>query len=338
MQLTQRHIHLGLFGLMTCGSALLLLFVFTTSGTLLTSRIITTCLVLGFGSLFFAYGRGWDYARPIAVILVTLLMAVGIPQENIVQQQTWAALIPPVVALLLTEPIWVLGSAVTIMSIIFIRAGGAGVYTSPIELTLYVVIVGGMVLSRLATDTAQRLATANERAEAALRLSEQQGSQLAKSNADLQRLVDEVQLRELAQERLLAENREQRDAIRELSVPVLPIQRDTLAMPLIGALDTARLREIQERALAAIERTAARRLLLDITGVLLVDSQVAKGLFDVVQAARLLGAEVVVVGIRPEVAQTMVGLGIQLDSIRTAADMQSALQSRMGNAATHSRS
>src|SRR5690349_15356612 len=146
---------------MTMGSTLLLVFVLATPGALLLSRIIATGLVVGFGSLLFAYQRGWEYARPIAVILVTLLMGVGIPPENVTQQQTWAALIPPVVALLLTEPAWVIGSAIAIMSIILVRAGGSGAYTSPIELTLYVVIVGGMVLSRLAADTAQRLADLN---------------------------------------------------------------------------------------------------------------------------------------------------------------------------------
>ncbi len=312
---------------MTAGSAFLLAFVLATPGALLISRIIATSLVLCFGGLLLAYRRGWEYARPIAVIVVTLLMGVGIPQENITQQQTWAALVPPIVALLLTEPAWVLGSAIAIMTIILVRAGGSGVYTSPIELTLYVTIVGGMVLSRLATDTAQRLVAANARAETALRLSEQQGAELARNNADLHRLVDEVRTREAEQARLLAENAQQRDAIRELSVPVLPLQHDTLAMPLIGALDSTRLHDIQERALAAIQRVSARRLLLDITGVPIVDTQVALGLIEVVQMARLLGTEVQLVGIRPEVAQTIVGLGLDLRGVRTYSDIQSALDS-----------
>src|SRR6476469_3662535 len=117
---------MGLIGLTSIGSTLLLIFMLATPGALLISRIIATCLVVGFGSLLFAYRRGWQYARPIAVILVTILMGVGIPAENITQQQTWAALLPPVVALLLTEPVWVVGSAVAIMGIILVRAGGSG--------------------------------------------------------------------------------------------------------------------------------------------------------------------------------------------------------------------
>jgi rsbT co-antagonist protein RsbR len=261
-------------------------------------------------------------------VAVTILMGVGIPAsnpDNISEQITWAVLLPPVVALLLTEPGWVLGSGITMLAIVIARAGGRGVYTSPIELTLYAVVIGGMVLSRLATDAAQRVAAANARAEAALRLSEQREAELAKSNTELQSLVDEVRLRAAEQTRLLAENSRQRDAIRELSVPVLPIQRGTLAMPLIGALDSSRLRDLQDRALHALQRTSARRLLLDITGVPIVDTQVAQGLIGVVQAARLLGTEVLLFGIRPEVAQTIVGLGLDLSGVRTYSDIETAL-------------
>src|SRR5262249_49366898 len=152
---------------------------------------------------------------------------------------------------------------------------------------------------------------ANARAEEALRRSELQAAELAQSNVELQRLVDE--------------NTRQRDSIRELSVPVLRIQRGTLAMPLVGALVSTRLRELQERALAAIHSPSARRLLLDITGVLIMDTQVAQGLIGVVQAARLLGTEVALVGIRAEVAQTIVSLGIDLRGIQTYSDIQTAI-------------
>ncbi|MCS6842543.1 MAG: STAS domain-containing protein, partial [Roseiflexus sp.] len=122
----------------------------------------------------------------------------------------------------------------------------------------------------------------------------------------------------------------QQETIRELSVPVLPVSRDTLVMPLVGALDSARLIQVQEQALERLAATRARRLLLDITGVPIVDSHVAQGLIRVVQAARLLGAEVTLIGIRPEVAQSIVGLGINLNSIRTSSDLQSALAQKGG--------
>jgi rsbT co-antagonist protein RsbR len=144
--------------------------------------------------------------------------------------------------------------------------------------------------------------------------------------ADLEMALGSLEVRAAEQERLLAENDRQQRAIRELSVPVLPISATTLVMPLVGALDGERLLILQDRALEAIERVAARRLLLDITGVPLVDSYVAQGLIRTLQAARLLGAEVALVGVRPEVAQSIVGLGIDLTGMRTYADLQSALR------------
>lgn len=144
--------------------------------------------------------------------------------------------------------------------------------------------------------------------------------------AELQAALSEVEARAAAQATLLAENSEQREVIREMSVPVLPVSDATLVMPLIGALDSHRLREAQEQALSHVERTRAKRLILDITGVPVVDTQVAQGLIQLVQSLRLLGAEAVLVGIRPEVAQTIVGLGLTLETTRTASDVQSALQ------------
>jgi rsbT co-antagonist protein RsbR len=150
-------------------------------------------------------------------------------------------------------------------------------------------------------------------------------AQVAERTAALQVALDEVQARADEQARLLAENEQQRLTIREISVPVLPVSAETLVMPLVGALDTERLRLLQEQALHALERSTARHLLLDITGVPVVDSQVAQGLIAVVQAGRLLGAEVTLVGIRPEVAQAIVGLGLNLQEVRTYSDLRTAL-------------
>ncbi len=149
---------------------------------------------------------------------------------------------------------------------------------------------------------------------------------VARRTRELQRALDEVQAQAVEQQRLLFENSQQREAIRELSVPVLPIAATTLVMPLIGALDSTRLMLLQERALHAIQRSTARYVLLDITGVLIIDSEVAQGLLQILRSARLLGAEVVLVGVRPEVASAIVRLGIDPGSIRAYSDLQTALR------------
>jgi anti-anti-sigma regulatory factor/HAMP domain-containing protein len=142
---------------------------------------------------------------------------------------------------------------------------------------------------------------------------------------ELQTALQDVQAHAAEQERLLAENEAQRMTIHEMSVPVLPVTSAALVMPLVGALDTGRLHLIQERALQAIERNRARHLVLDVTGVPIIDTQVAQGLIEVVQSAQLLGAHSILVGVRPDVAQAIVGLGLDLSNIQTAATLQEAL-------------
>jgi rsbT co-antagonist protein RsbR len=148
---------------------------------------------------------------------------------------------------------------------------------------------------------------------------------VAERTADLQTALARVEAQAQEQARLLEEIAQQRQAIRELSVPVLPVTDQALVMPLVGAIDTERLADIQDRALHALQRSHARYLLVDITGVPVVDSQVAQGLLAINAMCRLLGAEMVLIGIRPEVAQTIVGLGMNLSSLRTAADLQTIL-------------
>lgn len=170
-----------------------------------------------------------------------------------------------------------------------------------------------------------------EARQSAARLAELNASleaQVAQRTAALQIALRDLEQRAAEQARLLAENEQQRQAIRALSVPVLPVRDTTLVMPLIGAIDTTRLSDMQEHALKQIEQTGARELLIDVTGVPVIDTQVAKGLIQLVEAARLMGTRVMLAGIRPEVAQTLVSLGVDLSSIRTFSTLQAALAKR----------
>jgi len=114
-------------------------------------------------------------------------------------------------------------------------------------------------------------------------------------------------------------------AIDELSTPVIQIWDDILAMPLIGEIDTARAKSIMENLLKAIIDTKSTNVILDITGVPIVDTGVAERLIKTVEAARLLGANCVLTGIRPEVAQTIVLLGVNLGEIVTKATLRAGL-------------
>ena len=119
--------------------------------------------------------------------------------------------------------------------------------------------------------------------------------------------------------------RRQEAALRELSTPLIPISDRVVVMPLIGAINSRRAQQVIETLLHGLADSRADRAILDITGVLVVDTQVANALVAAAQAVKLLGATVILTGIRPEVAQTLVGLGIDLRGIVTCGTLQSGI-------------
>lgn len=118
---------------------------------------------------------------------------------------------------------------------------------------------------------------------------------------------------------------EQAATLAELSTPLLTISNQVVAMPLIGAVDSRRAQQIMETLLLGISRSKARVAILDITGVLVVDTQVANTLIQLAQAVKLLGAQVVITGVRPDMAQTIVGLGIDLRGMVTRNTLQAGI-------------
>ena len=118
----------------------------------------------------------------------------------------------------------------------------------------------------------------------------------------------------------------QTDEITEISTPVIHVWDGILALPIIGTLDSARTQVVMENLLQEIVETGSGIAILDISGVPAVDSLVAQHLIKTVSATRLMGAECIISGIRPEIAQTVVHLGIDLSSIITKASLASALK------------
>jgi PAS domain S-box-containing protein len=117
----------------------------------------------------------------------------------------------------------------------------------------------------------------------------------------------------------------QRLALKELSTPLIPITDHVMVMPVIGVVDSMRAQQVLETLLTGIARSQARVAILDITGVSTVDTQVANALIGAAKAVRLLGAQMVLSGIRPEVAQTLIGLQIDLGGIITCGTLQAAI-------------
>lgn len=126
---------------------------------------------------------------------------------------------------------------------------------------------------------------------------------------------------------------EQRRTIEELQTPVIQVWDGVLALPVIGSVDTARAQGMTEALLEKIVETGSEIVILDITGVPVVDTAVAKHLLETVTAARLLGAEVLIVGLTSRIAMTLVHLGIDLGGVVTRTTMAKGLQlafSRLG--------
>jgi rsbT co-antagonist protein RsbR len=125
-----------------------------------------------------------------------------------------------------------------------------------------------------------------------------------------------------AREQIIAD---QAEAMLELSTPVIRLWEGIIAVPLVGTLDSARTQLVMEKLLETLVATGADHAVLDITGVSTVDTEVAQHLLKTVTAARLLGAECIISGIRPQVAQTIVSLGIEFGDIVTKATLADAL-------------
>ena len=120
--------------------------------------------------------------------------------------------------------------------------------------------------------------------------------------------------------------RKQQRAIKELSTPVMPLLDNILVVPLIGTIDTARAHEILENLLQAVTEVEAEIVIIDITGVPIVDTNVAHHLIKAYQAAKLLGAECILVGMKPEIAETIVNLDIDFGNIVTKSTLEAGIR------------
>ncbi len=126
-----------------------------------------------------------------------------------------------------------------------------------------------------------------------------------------------------AREELISDQAEQ---LLELSTPVVKLWEGVVAVPLVGTLDSARAQVVMERLLQTLVETGSPYAIIDITGVPAVDTQVAQHILKTVVAARLMGADCIISGIRPQIAQTIVALGIEFGDIATKASLADALR------------
>ncbi|MFI5835210.1 STAS domain-containing protein [Micromonospora sp. NPDC051300] len=192
------------------------------------------------------------------------------------------------------------------------------------------------VLAELSTTRARQGFSATETAisvfaikDAVLELMEEdQGESTLRDFVAFSALVDQMGLFTFetfvrARESLIADQAEQ---LLELSTPVVKLWEGVVAVPLVGTLDSARAQVVMERLLQTLVDTGSPYAIIDITGVPAVDTQVAQHILKTVVAARLMGADCIISGIRPQIAQTIVALGIEFGDIATKASLADALR------------
>jgi rsbT co-antagonist protein RsbR len=123
----------------------------------------------------------------------------------------------------------------------------------------------------------------------------------------------------------MAERLSLTETIRQLETPVIQVYEQIILIPLIGIIDTTRTKQIETAMLAGIERSHAQKVILDLTGVPIIDAHVARCLSHLPRLAQLLGAEVIMVGIGPEVAESLVHLGVDFSGVVTRSNLQSGV-------------
>ncbi|MFG1713241.1 STAS domain-containing protein [Micromonospora sp. NPDC049203] len=192
------------------------------------------------------------------------------------------------------------------------------------------------VLSELSTNRARQGFSATETAISVFALKDtllevledEKGTDALRDFVAFSALIDQMGLFTFetfvrARESLIADQAEQ---LLELSTPVVKLWEGVVAVPLVGTLDSARAQVVMERLLQTLVDTGSPYAIIDITGVPAVDTQVAQHILKTVVAARLMGADCIISGIRPQIAQTIVALGIEFGDIATKASLADALR------------
>ena len=295
------------------------------SGLVLISALLSTPspLIIGsaslglviFGALGYAIWRGYAWAPAIVVLINTaFITTMLILQTQLTPRFLPSIFVPVMIALLLSGPTLVLiaGLAPLIAANIFLAEMPNNPYRDPIDLIAILVIIIGMVLARVVLSTTlARVAQARDEAEAARAQAINEAAIARAQASELQRQYDE-------QQRLIS-------LVDTLEVPTISLASGVLLAPIVGNLDSRRAARVTSTLLQAVATQRTRLVILDLAGVRLVDTQVAKAILDLVVAIKLLGCRVTLTGISSAVATTLTHLGIDLGSVVVARDPQDAL-------------
>jgi anti-anti-sigma factor len=196
---------------------------------------------------------------------------------------------------------------------------------SLIPIFILIIAVLSLFLDRFGTSLRDALIATQAREHELDQLRASLEATVAERTTSLQQALLEGEQREARLALAVEDLRASQQAVRELSAPVIPVLPGVLVAPLIGTLDGARAAELTGNVLAMVQRERAHHVIFDITGVPLVDTHVAQVLLQTTTAVQLLGAQALLVGIRPEVAQTMVALNLDMGALRSYSNLREAI-------------
>jgi anti-anti-sigma factor len=253
--------------------------------------------------------------------------------------------IPIVIASLTLGRRWLIGTTSLAVACIVITAVGESLHVSwvkffplssmqPFSWAVSVLLVLGVLvvlLDRFWDTLRGALMDATTRQQALELLQSSLEHTVAERTDSLAAALREVEQREARLTETIHELRASEALVREMRTPVIPVLAGVLVVPLVGALDELRTSDMSQQVLEQVERQRAQQVIFDVTGVPLVDTYVAGMLLRTAASIRLLGAQALLVGVRPEVAQTIVSLGSDLSSLPTYADLREAVEALILN-------
>jgi len=190
MNITQRQATIVILGFQLIAMIILGIGQFISSGANDLLTIGTALAIIIYVGMLYAYLRGWEYARHTSVVFITIIVGVFLPEPFVTTYAPFLILLAPILALVLVNPIWVIGSAVGTIGLLFARAGGVGVYANPATLLMFAMLIAGLVVSRAIAETVRARA---EKTEEALSERQTQMASIISSTMDAIITIDHLQ-------------------------------------------------------------------------------------------------------------------------------------------------
>ncbi len=307
MRLTQRSILFTILATGSFGATLIAIYYVIVVRDMRISAIIFANATTGW-ALTYSYWRGWEPARYLgaAACILANVAALFVSDPPL----SLGMLLSPIIILILAGSRWLVVNSFIILALGLILRSES--FSQPIEIGYYIAVIVGLLIVQLMVSVALRDARENaQAAEEARHLTQQQ-----------------LQENTLQAQQLQAQNQEQRqllDLVDTLEMPTVSLADGVILAPLVGTLDTRRFERLTERLLKHVHTERARLVILDLTGVPIVDTAVAKSIDQTIQALQLLGCRVVVTGISAQIASTLAERGISFAHVEVARSPHEAI-------------